>query len=56
MGNSNSDAEFHKRSHEAHERLYNSAESQRLALTWEKLDTGDAWRHARIYTPVSIRF
>lgn len=48
-----SSAEFHKLSHEAHERFYESEEAQRLAQTWEKPDTGDAWRHARMYASLN---
>ena len=49
MNDPSSATAFHKLSHEAHERQYLSEESQRLLATWQKLDTGDAWRHARMY-------
>ncbi len=40
---------FHTLSHLAHERVYDSAESARLARTWTRADTVDGWRHARMY-------
>lgn len=42
-------ADFHTLSHRAHERVYDSAESARLARTWTRQDTVDGWRHARMY-------
>lgn len=41
--------DFHKLSHRAHERGYDSEESARLARTWTRADTVDGWRHARMY-------
>jgi ubiquinone/menaquinone biosynthesis C-methylase UbiE len=41
--------DFHTLSHLAHERVYDSAESARLARTWTRQDTVDGWRHARMY-------
>ncbi len=41
--------DFHKLSHEAHERLYTSESAESKAGSWEKEDTVDAWRHARMY-------
>jgi ubiquinone/menaquinone biosynthesis C-methylase UbiE len=40
---------FDKLSNEAHERIYESEKQCKLAETWKRGDTVDAWRHERMY-------
>ena len=42
-------SDFHTLSHRAHEQQYDDARQVRLAETWTREGTVDAWRHERMY-------